>query len=335
MLFLGWVVAINPDGANRVHNTALELGLTLEPPPGTAGISAPFAWASQAMAAIAPLILAARIQFLWVTLLMGSFIALVILLYQRAIPPQSAAPSPALPFVLLLILTASLLTLGPEFVYIRDNFGQRLNTIFKFYYQAWAMFGVAALVGLHLLWERAKSAGILAAAGYLAMLAIALLFPYFGVQSRAAEYGGNPTLDGIAHLASSNPDEYEAILWLRQNVPGEAVLLEAVGGQYSAYGRISAHTGLPTILGWAGHEFQWRGFSNPEPGRREPLVKQIYTDPNWDTTVALLNQLDVDYIYVGPLERGDFNQAQFDKFEQNLEIAFQNGAVTIYRWQPQ
>ena len=34
----------------------------------------------------------------------------------------------AMPFVLLLILTGVLLTLGPEFVYLRDNFGVRLNT---------------------------------------------------------------------------------------------------------------------------------------------------------------------------------------------------------------
>ena len=53
-----------------------------------------------------------------------------------------------LPFVLLLILTGLLLTLGPEFVYLRDNFGVRLNTTFKFYYQAWVMFGVAAVFGL-------------------------------------------------------------------------------------------------------------------------------------------------------------------------------------------
>ena len=35
-----------------------------------------------------------------------------------------------LPFVLLLIFTGALLTLGPEFVYLRDFFGTRLNTEF-------------------------------------------------------------------------------------------------------------------------------------------------------------------------------------------------------------
>ena len=56
---------------------------------------------------------------------------------ERNAPPVGSGPG-TLPFALLLILTGVLLTLGPEFIYLRDNFGVRLNTTFKFYYQAWA-----------------------------------------------------------------------------------------------------------------------------------------------------------------------------------------------------
>ena len=260
------------------------------------------------------------------------------------------------PFVLLLILTGLLLTLGPEFVYLRDNFGARLNTVFKFYYQAWAMFGVSAVYALHYLWSTRRSAASRAAApaatvAYAALLAVALMFPILAVRSRAAEYrgpvagpDGTPlerqpaTLDGLAVLNRFNPAEYEAIMWLREHgaTAGGAppVVLEAVGGQYSGFGRVSAGTGFPTVLGWPGHEWQWRGSEHPEPGRREPIVEQIYKTPDLGVVGFLLDQFNVTYIYVGDLEVEKYGPAGLDKFRDALEIAFANERVTIYRWQP-
>jgi uncharacterized membrane protein len=249
-----------------------------------------------------------------------------------------------------------LLTLGPEFVYLRDNFGVRLNTTFKFYYQAWAMFGVSAVVALDYLWATRRAGASRAVApaltvAYLALLAAALLFPILAVRSRAAEYRGPvrsadgaplerrpATLDGLAYLNHFNPSEYEAIMWLREQAAATdgppPVVLEAVGGQYSGYGRVSANTGLPTVLGWPGHEWQWRGSDHPEPGRREPIVEQIYTTPDLGVVSFLLDQFDVAYIYVGDLEAEQYGVAGLEKFRDSLEVAFANDRVTIYRWQP-
>ncbi|HID24560.1 MAG TPA: NAD-dependent epimerase/dehydratase family protein, partial [Planctomycetaceae bacterium] len=49
---------------------------------------------------------------------------------------------------LLLVLTGALLTLAVEFVYLRDVFGTRMNTVFKFYFQTWALWGIAGAYGL-------------------------------------------------------------------------------------------------------------------------------------------------------------------------------------------
>ena len=51
--------------------------------------------------------------------------------------------APASGFALLLIGMGLCLTLIPEFVFLRDNFGGRINTIFKFYYQAWTLWSIA------------------------------------------------------------------------------------------------------------------------------------------------------------------------------------------------
>jgi YYY domain-containing protein len=371
MVLLLWVVAVAQPGGGMVGGLVNELGLTLPArPEGALALG----WGVRAVAAVLPVWLAARLASPWLLLLLVGLLALAVMALRAGveennpqitqisqIEEQSVRIVPAqgqrtLPFALLLILTGVLLTLGPEFVYLRDNFGVRLNTTFKFYYQAWAMFGVAAVFALdYLLSMRHNTAerlvGGAATVGYVALLAVSVLFPVYAVQSRALEYrgaatdaAGQPqerqpaTLDGLASLRRFNPSEYEALRWLLENAvrPGETppVVLEAVGGQYSAFGRVAANTGLPTVLGWPGHEWQWRGSDHPEPGRREGMVEQIYTATNLNTVAPLLDELGVSYIYVGDLEAGTYGAAGLEKFRDRLEVAFANDRVTIYRWQP-
>ena len=372
MVLLLWVVAAAQPGGGMVGGLVNELGLTL--PARPEGVPA-LGWGLRAVAAVLPVWLGARLASPWLLLLLVGLLALVVMALRAGveeeresqiaqttqikgggIKPVAGGGPGTLPFALLLILTAVLLTLGPEFVYLRDNFGVRLNTTFKFYYQAWAMFGVAAVFALdYLLTMRRNTAerlvGGAVTVGYVALLAVSLLFPVYAVQSRALEYrgaaadaAGQPqerqpaTLDGLALLRRFNPSEYEALMWLLGNAvrPGEMppVVLEAVGGQYSAFGRVAANTGLPTVLGWPGHEWQWRGSDHPEPGRREAIVEQIYTATDLSTITPLLDELGVTYIYVGDLETGTYGAAGLEKFRDRLEVAFANDRVTIYRWQP-
>jgi uncharacterized membrane protein len=310
--------------------------------------------------AILPAVISARLTYPWLTLFLAGFLCLVIMSWLRhfesgpgtiskaadshrkqARPPERSA----LPFVLLLVATGTLLTLGPEFVYLRDNFGVRLNTIFKFYYQAWVMFGVSALYALYYLAQELKVRARwlvtwVPITGYVMMLLISLFFPLHAIRSRAAEYRGPAnaeirqpaTLDGLAQLNRYNPDEYQAIMWLRENVQGTPVILEAVGGQYSNFARVSADTGLPTLLGWAGHELQWRGSANPEPGLRDPIVHRIYSQTDWRDTSALLDKYQVEYIYLGSLELSSYGPQIDENFADRLQVAYRNSSVTIYKW---
>ena len=60
-------------------------------------------------------------------------------------------------------------------------------------------------------------------------------------------------------------------------------------------------------------------------------MRTIYTQPGWDGVIDLLNRYEVDYIYVGHLERIQYGWAGLEKFEQ-LPVAFRNDNVTIYIW---
>ncbi len=330
MLLLGVIIAANPAGQLSVMGLAESLGVALPAQPTSDTLSAQVGWAVRAVGRLTPAVLAARLATPTLTLFLALLIGLAIAVLERETDFSTARVSDLTPFVLVLIITGGLLTLGPEFVYLKDNFGQRLNTIFKFYYQTWVLWGTAALAGLYYLSQRQRLAAMLAGGVYTLLLAGALLFPIYGARSRAAEYGQPPTLDGLAHLHNSNPDEYAAIQWLRQEVVGAPVILEAVGGSYSPYGRVAAATGLPTVLGWPGHEYQWRGDTS-EPAEREAAVRLIYTQPNWDGVETLLNQYGVRYIYVGDLERTAYGEAGLRKFER-LETAYRNGRVVIYLW---
>jgi uncharacterized membrane protein len=88
---------------------------------------------------------------------------------------------------------------------------------------------------------------------------------------------------------------------------------------------------LPTILGWAGHEYQWRG-DTPEPAERETDVRTAYTSASWPETEAILDKYRVQYIVVGSLEQSTYGEAGLRKFERNLEPIFQTAGVTIYPW---
>lgn len=374
MLLMGWVVASSLEGAGSVMGLANEVGRPLTPLLPEATALARARWGIGAIINLAPVVIGARLAYPGVTLLLASLIGLCVMSWAEMFaayrkPPTAhdeplahgnesqaeneakatasekskgvLAAYPALPFVLLLIVTGALLTLGPEYLYLKDNFGQRLNTIFKFYYQAWVMLGAAAIVALYYLGRETRAVGLVSGSLYAVGLAVALLFPYYAVQARTIEYRGSsdsefrrpPTLDGLAHVQYHDPDEYAAIMWLRENITGTPVIAEAVGDPYSDYGRVSARTGLPTLLGWANHQYQWRG-RTPEPPIREQAIQQIYSNPDWLTARDYLQQYQVQYVYVGTIERRKYSPEGIAKFAQFMDVAYQNESVIIYRWQP-
>src|SRR4029077_5254768 len=47
----------------------------------------------------------------------------------------------------VLVAVAAALIVGPEFVFLQDVFADRMNTIFKAYYQAWAILSLVGALG--------------------------------------------------------------------------------------------------------------------------------------------------------------------------------------------
>lgn len=233
-------------------------------------------------------------------------------------------------FILLMLSLGVLLILGPDFLYLRDNFGYRINTIFKFYYQAWILLSLAAAFGVAVLSSELRGvASVLYTVGLVIVIGAGLVYPVFALQSKTDhfknEHPEQRTLDGAAYLANSMPDDYQAFQFMQHVNPG--VIAEAVGGQYTEFARFSTFTGLPTVLGWPGHEGQWR--DQALQGSRKDDIQTLYTTSDWATAQQIIGRYDIRYIVVGNLERNTYpvNEEKFSRF---LKPIFQQRSVTVY-----
>jgi uncharacterized membrane protein len=130
--------------------------------------------------------------------------------------------------------------------------------------------------------------------------------------------------------------DLEAIRWMLDNVVGSPVVLEGHAPEYRWGSRYSVNTGLPTVLGWNWHQRQQRAAADQqEIWDRANDVATIYNAPLIVTVEPLLEEYDVRYIVVGPLERAYYDPAGLHKFEWmvaegTLQVAFSNEGVTVY-----
>lgn len=264
--------------------------------------------------------------------------------------------APATGFALLLVGIAFSLTLIPEFVYLRDNFAVRINTIFKFYYQAWITLSLAGSYAVYTLLlhddpRKDHPRWLLMQWAYgailVAVLILGLLYPVLGAYSRAWIENGyqdrladNPpvlTLDGRSRMPMSS-DDYQAVMCLDSLVTGDnAVVAEAVRDAYrSYYGRVGSITGIPIVMGWQNHERQWRGNSyysvdnGQGADKRADDLNELYSDLRWDVAIDIIKRNQIDYIFFGETERQQYGSAGEDKFQENLDLVCEFGSSHVY-----
>lgn len=229
----------------------------------------------------------------------------------------------------LLLIVGLGLTYLTEFFYLRDLFDTRMNTMFKLYYQAWALMGICALLALVRLWQGTRWHRAIASAS-VALLLLCCAYAPAAAYTKSEGYSGQATLDGTAFLQQESPDEYQAYRWLQAQAQPSDVVVEAPGREYYAWtSRLSAWTGVPTVLGWPGHETQWRGDDTMVKERLNDLDR-VYRDRDIEA-LRRMRAYGATYLYVGPYERERYALAP-DPFP--LEVAYASGDVRLYRLAP-
>jgi len=254
----------------------------------------------------------------------------------------------------LMLLAALLLTLMVEVVTLKGDIG-RMNTVFKFYLQAWVLFAMADAMGLALvlkhIWFRSDvpdaatnimqpgdspTMQTVKAAwwGLAAILLFAgLLYPLFAGWAKVNDryVADSPAgLNGLDYMKTATYNEqnhemqlgqdYQAIQWLRENIKGSPVVMEANAGLYRWGDRVSINTGLPDVVGWDWHTKQQYSLLPGEiVDNRIRDIKTFYETSDPTEALDLLHKYGVSLVYVGPLERAVYDAGGFNKFEAMAE----------------
>lgn len=233
-------------------------------------------------------------------------------------------------FVTALIVVSTILIIVPEFIYVKDIYPAhyRANTMFKLVYQAFMMLSISSGYIISRILGIKKNILFLVPTALL--LGLVFIYPYFAVKAYYNDLQNYAGLDGIKYLKTRYPEDYSAINFINGNILGRPVMVEAQGDSYTDYERISANTGLPTILGWTVHEWLWRG-TYDVPAPRIAEVKSIYESPDISLTKNLLKKYDAKYVYIGGLEHQKYPALDEEKFSILGKVVFQEGQTRIYK----
>ena len=255
---------------------------------------------------------------------------------------------------LVLVLCAIGLIFIPEFVYVRDIYEKtapRANTMFKLTYQAYIMFGIMmAYILVFFTVNRIKRCngadstvmckGLLRCPrlqSLTGIIAILVLISTCGYLENAIThwFTGFPkrnayqTLNATNYLETAISDDAAAIRWLNDNVEGQPIILEASGDSYQDYdNRVSAMTGLSTVLGWYVHEWLWRNDLEEENQRKED-VQTIYTSSNAEQIKSLIEKYKISYLFIGSCEYEKYGEINSELLASIGKVVFRQSETTI------
>lgn len=268
--------------------------------------------------------------------------------------------------LLVFFIFSIALIIFPEFFYFKDIYPMhfRSNTMFKLGYQAFIMFGLVS--GYTIVTILAAKDGkkfsldglkfplkkIIFVIFLAPLLFLVSIYPFFSVRSYFGELKAYIGLDGLTWLKNQYPNDYAGIEWLNENavrhqeqsiptsprlrgatMTDNPVIVEADGDSYTDYERMSAFTGLSTVIGWPVHEWLWRGSYDIVSPRRED-VGVIYQSQNVDLTAQLLKRYKVKYVVAGTLERERYSGLPNEwKFMRLGKVVFRDGLTVIYEIQ--
>jgi uncharacterized membrane protein len=295
----------------------------------------------------------------------------------RFVPPAKSSPALQLaiiwvihlyfPFVFLLLrnkfkgelraltgicILAFILVAFVEVAYFKDIYPQhfRANTMFKIGISVWfwsSMVSAALIVMIlndEIKWGRQVRYVQMAVAGLL--LGSGIFYVVKAVpQSFVLQTKGN--MDGLDFMRKKDPSDLNLIEWIRKNIVGQPVLVEAVGDSFSEHGRISVFTGLPNIIQWPVHAWLWRGSydrsfkpkSNLEKARgaadtvgvRVGDVQLLYETEDVGLAKVILDKYKAGYLVIGRMERAKYPNLKEAKFDQLGEVVFRNENVKLYK----
>jgi uncharacterized membrane protein len=239
-------------------------------------------------------------------------------------------------FVLVLIILSTLLIIIPEFIYVKDIYPTyyRANTMFKLVYEAFIMLSLcSAYILVKMISSIKRKKLMLPFTGItIFLLSLILIYPVFAINSYYQDLKTKQkSLNGMAYLSSTYPGDYNLINWINRNIKGQPIILEANGDSYTDYARISANTGLPTVIGWPVHEWLWRGTYDIVAPRIAD-VQTLYTTPEINVAKNLIKKYNISYAVISTLERQKYLNLNEQTFIKLGKLIYQSGGTKLYKF---
>ena len=237
-------------------------------------------------------------------------------------------------FVFFLIGLSTLLIIIPEFIYVKDIYPMhyRANTMFKLVYESFMLLSICSgYIILKIIFNTKDKRYLFAfIISTTVLIYLVLSYPVFAINSYYNDLKQYKGIDGTNYLKTLYSADYDLINWFNKNVTGQPVILEANGDSYTDYGRISANTGLPTIIGWPVHEWLWRGSYDVAAPRIED-VKTLYESPDLNLTKTLIKKYNISYVVISNLEFQKYTNLNENKFNNLGRLVFQSGNSKVIK----
>ncbi|MFL2665505.1 MAG: DUF2298 domain-containing protein [Dehalococcoidia bacterium] len=271
------------------------------------------------------------------------FVSIIIIYFLLSHHNKSYKDTYFLPITILLIFGFAL-SAGVEIFTVKDDIG-RMNTVFKFYIQAWILFSLASS---YFLWKIFSYIGFnfgsytskikIWAILLLIMIFSISIYTLYGTKDRnQTRFNTNfISLDGMEYMKSAEyyfEDkkidliyDYMAIEWIKKNIDGSPTIIEGITDQYQWGNRISIYTGLPSVVGWDWHQRQQRVEYAYSVTSRRSDVQRFYHSTLPRTAIEIIDKYDIKYVIVGELEEHLYTNAGLEKFEKMQS----QGLIKIY-----
>jgi uncharacterized membrane protein len=208
----------------------------------------------------------------------------------------------------------------PELAFVKDIYRhefRRANTMFKFAFVAQPLGMIASVALIAFLVQSGQR--LIKVAGLALALPVCAVLVYADAlyRDRLAELiDVGWSLDGLRFVEKKLPGEHSVVAYLKQlPITSNATLIEADGDSYSLAGRLSALTGVPSVLGWHTHEWLWRGDKDAVE-RRKQDVAAFYSASVPSRACEIASKYGVTHFMIGAVERDRFSNLKSEVLEQ-------------------
>lgn len=183
-----------------------------------------------------------------------------------------------------------------EWVYLDDAFHNRMNTLFKVYYQIWVLGGLLAAVGWMQALRQKKGIRICAQLSLVGCLLPGLV--YAGRISWQATQSPSRSLNAWSVMP---PDDQFLLQVASRLIKAGDRIAEAPGESYEAStSLLGTWTAGATLIGWQGHQLQWR------PDHIPPPLWILYEAESPEDLAMAVETFNLDWVLLGPHEKEAF-----------------------------